>query len=492
MAAEISYRAVVDQLRRTFLSRKTFPLEYRRQQLLQLKRLLEENEDALADAVYKDIRRAKAEAVCFELVFTVNDIDTALENLEKWTKTTKVKRHFLQTLDAAYVTKDPLGVVAIIGPWNYPVQLMLCPLVGAIAAGNCAVLKPSEIAIHTAEIITRLVPKYLDQEAIRVITGGVKETTALLYERFDHIFYTGSPQIGKVIMAAASKHLTPVTLELGGKSPVIVDSTCDIVVAGRRVAWGKFMSCGQTCLAPDYVLCDESVKGRLIEEIKKATKEYYGADAQKSQDYSRVVNERHFDRLLPLLDGADIVFGGRHDRSDLFIEPTVIDNVKPTDKIMESEIFGPLLPILTVKNLREAIDFINAGEKPLALYIFSQSNSNIQEVLKNTSSGGVTINDVIFHIALDSLPFGGVGNSGMGRYHGKYTFDAFTHEKAVLHRGSLGETLLWMRYPPYDASKFKWARAMVKKHSWPSLKFLPYVSLFLFGLFLGLIMKKSM
>jgi len=268
-----------------------------------------------------------------------------------------------------------------------------------------------------------------------------------------------------------------------------VDSECDIVVAGRRIAWGKFMSCGQTCLAPDYVLCHESVKDKLINEMKKATREYYGEDAQKSKDYSRIVSERHFDRLFPLTQSGTVVFGGKHDRSDLYIEPTILDNVKPTDKVMESEIFGPILPVLTVKSVNEAVDFVNEREKPLAVYVFSGNNKHIQDVLKNTSSGGVTINDVIFHLALDTLPFGGVGNSGMGRYHGKYSFDTFTHEKSVLHRGSFGEMLLWMRYPPYDPSKFKWARIMVAKRTYPSFKYLPHATLFIGGLFVGLLMK---
>jgi acyl-CoA reductase-like NAD-dependent aldehyde dehydrogenase len=486
---EISYAAVMDQLRRTFRSKKTFPLEYRKKELLQLKKLLQENENELAEAIYKDIRRPKAEAVCFEVVFTLNDVDTALNNLDEWAKPEKVKRHLLQAIDDAYILKDPLGVVAIIGPWNYPVNLILCPLVGAIAAGNCVILKPSEIAAHTSTILAKLIPKYMDQEAIRVIEGGIPETTALLRERFDHIFYTGAPEIGKIIMAAASKNLTPVTLELGGKSPVIVDKDCDLVVAGRRIAWGKFTSCGQTCLAPDYVLCPESMKSRLIEEIKKATLEYYGTDVQKSDDYSRVISQRHFDRLRPLLDGAQIVFGGKSERSDLFIEPTIFDNVKPTDPIMQSEIFGPILPILTMNNLDDAIEFVNEREKPLALYIFSRNDANIRKVLKNTSSGGVTINDVIFHLALDTLPFGGVGNSGMGRYHGKYSFDTFTHEKSVLHRGSFGESLLWMRYPPYNAQKFKWSRHLVGKRTLPSCAYLPYLAVLAAGLIIGYFLK---
>jgi acyl-CoA reductase-like NAD-dependent aldehyde dehydrogenase len=392
-------------------------------------------------------------------------------------------------MDDAYIVKDPLGVVLIISPWNYPVNLLLLPLVGAIAAGNCVVLKPSEVSEHTQNLVAKLMPKYFEQDYIRVITGGIPETTALLKERFDHIFFTGNPIVGRIVMEAASKHLTPVTLELGGKCPAIIDRNCDIAVAGRRIAWGKFMSCGQTCLAPDHILCPKEVQQELVDSIRATVEEFYTANPKQGRDYSRMISEKQFKRVSPLIQSSGrVVYGGETDETDLFIAPTILLDVKPTDDIMKEEIFGPVLPVLTVESVDEAVDMVKEMEKPLAVYIFSRDQKNIDKVLRETSSGGSCVNDVILHIGLDTLPFGGVGNSGIGRYHGKFTFDTFTHEKSVLQRGLTGEKILWMRYPPYDDKKFYWTKQLSKKRALPEFLFIKYVPLFVIGIIFGYIL----
>ena len=347
----------------------------------------------------------------------------------------------------SFVVRDPLGVVLIIAPWNYPVGLLISPLVGAIAAGNAAVLKPSEVTAHTSRVLAELLPKYVDTDAIALVEGGVPETTALLEERFDHIMYTGNGSVAKIVMEAAARNLTPVTLELGGKSPCIVDSTADIEVAARRIAWGKFMNAGQTCIAPDYILVEESVEEELIGELKKSVQSFYEGNTQDNPDYTRIVNSRHHDRVSKLIEGQEIAFGGGTRAEDCYIEPTVLRNVSPDAPVMQSEIFGPVLPVLRIKDVGEAIEFVNRGEKPLALYLFSNDSATEDRVLSSTSSGGVTINGTIMHIANSKMPFGGVGPSGMGAYHGRYSFETFSHRKAVLRRGFKFD--LKMMYPPY-------------------------------------------
>lgn len=417
----------------------------------------------------------------------INEIETALSQLDNWMKPRTVARNLMNIMDDAYTVRDPVGVVLIISPWNYPINLLFTPFVGALAAGNTVILKPSEIAEHTATLVLKLVNKYFDEGVVRVICGGAGETSDLLKERFDHIFYTGSPAIGKVVMEAASKHLTPVTLELGGKCPAIVDSESDIAVVGRRIAWGKFMSCGQTCLAPNHVFCPAEIRAKLVEAIRAAVKEYYSDNPQaETTDYSRIISQRHFNRLVPFLSNSGCVAaGGKTDEGDLYMEPTILIDVTPSDPVMQDEIFGPILPIVTVNDIDEAIEIVNGGEKPLALYIFSKNNKTVERVLNKTSSGGATVNDCILHIALDTFPFGGVGQSGIGRYHGKYSFDTFSHEKAVLHRRLRGEKILWMRYPPYNDEKFWWTKQLAKKRKLPELLFIKYVPFLLIGLLLG-------
>ncbi len=357
------------------------------------------------------------------------------------------------------IHKDPLGVVLVIAPWNYPFQLAMAPIVGAIAAGNCALVKPSEVAPAVSAMLAKLLPEYLDPDAIAVVEGGVDETTELLRCRFDHIFYTGNGRVGRIVMRAAAEHLTPVTLELGGKSPTIVDRDVDLTVAARRIAWAKFTNAGQTCVAPDYVLVERPAYDAFVAEMVATVRAFYGDNAQLSEDFGRIINTRHHDRLVALLEGSTIAVGGQHDREDRFLAPTVLTDVALDSPVMTDEIFGPILPILPVDDIEAAIALINARPKPLALYLFSNDASVQRKILERTSSGSAVINHALMQMTVPGLPFGGVGNSGMGAYHGKHSFDCFTHNKAVLRKPTaLDPTFM---YPPYSPRTIKLLKALL-------------------------------
>ncbi len=397
-----------------------------------------------------------------EIGFVINEIEHTLDRIEKWTQPRKVSLPIHQRPGSGRVIPEPLGTVLIIAPWNYPLQLLLAPLVPAIAAGNTVILKPSEIAPATSALVDSLLLDYLDSRLVQVVTGGVDETTELLAEPFDHIFYTGNGTVGKIVMRAAAEHLTPVTLELGGKSPAIVTASADIAVSARRIAWGKCINAGQTCVAPDYVLVDESVADQFIEQLGVAITEFYGEHVSDSPDYGRIVSARHFDRVTGLLDagGFDrIAHGGIADRDTLFISPTVITGVDPNATVMTEEIFGPILPVLTYSDLGEAIDFVNGRGKPLALYVFAGKDHEANRVIAHTSSGGVTVNHTLLHLAVPDFPFGGVGPSGMGSYHGEYGFNVFSHLKPVLRRGTKPDPKV--AYPPYTDFKQKLIRKLL-------------------------------
>ena len=449
--------SIVAGLRATFDSGKTRSLAWRKAQLEALIRFAKENDQALIDALRADMGKPELEARIADVGQIPIEAKLALKNLKKWTRPEGAGS--IPLMGKSFVVRDPLGVVLIIAPWNYPVGLLLSPLVGAIAAGNAAVLKPSEVTAHTSGVLAELLPRYMDTDAIAIVEGGVPETSALLEERFDHIMYTGNGAVAKVVMEAAARNLTPVTLELGGKSPCIVDKTADLEVAARRIAWGKFMNAGQTCIAPDYILVEESIEEDLIQELKKSVEAFYPGNPQDNPDYTRIVNSRHHERISKLIEGQEVAFGGSTQVEDCYIEPTVLRNVSPDSPIMQSEIFGPVLPVLRIKNVDEAIDFVNRGEKPLALYLFSNDSSAEQRVLSSTSSGGVTINGTILHIANSKLPFGGVGPSGMGSYHGRYSFETFSHRKAVLRRGFKFD--LKMMYPPYTERRTKMTKKIL-------------------------------
>lgn len=452
---------IVAKTRKAYATGKTRSLDFRVQQLKAFKRMLIEKEEDIKKALKEDLNKNQFSSYTYELMALIGEINLALEKLSEWTAPKHVEKTIVTMTDEVYIQYEPLGVVLIIGAWNYPVVLLLQPMVGAIAAGNAAIVKPSEVSENTAKLLEKIIPQYLDKDLYPVVNGGVKETTELLTQRFDHIFYTGNTNVGKIVMSAASKFLTPVTLELGGKSPCYIDKDCDIDIASRRITWGKFANCGQTCIAPDYILCDKSIQGRLIEKIKETINEFYGDNAKQSPDYERIINKRHFKRLLGLMEGEKIVVGGDNDESSCYIAPTVLADVKPDSKIMEEEIFGPLLPILTIGSVNEAIEFINQREKPLALYVFSNDKKVIKKMIAETSSGGVTANDVLMHYTVKELPFGGVGYSGMGGYHGKHTFDTFSHKRSCLIKSLKMEGVNQIRYPPFSEKKLGWAKLIL-------------------------------
>jgi len=453
---------IVEQLRDGFRAGVLRDTEQRRDQLRALRALLTEQEDRLVDALVADLGKPRIEAFTTEISFTLNEIDHTLKHLDAWTKPSKVKVPLTFKPGRARLVPQPLGTVCIIAPWNYPVQLLFAPLIPALAAGNTAVIKPSEVTPAVSAVVDELVPRYFDASTVAVVTGAVEETTALLAERFDHIFYTGNGKVGRVVMRAAAEHLTPVTLELGGKSPAIVAADADIEVTARRIAWAKFLNAGQTCVAPDYVLVEDVVEDEFVDALTDAITAMYGSDPYRSPDYARIVNQRHHDRLVHLLDAGGYeatALGGTGDRVERYLAPTVLTGVKPDAAVMEDEIFGPILPVIGVGDVDEAIRFVNDRDKPLALYAFSASDAVLEHVVANTSAGGMTLNHAVVHLAVPDLPFGGVGASGMGAYHGKPGFDTFTHHKAVLDKPTRPDPALL--YPPYTTTKQRIIRKLL-------------------------------
>jgi aldehyde dehydrogenase (NAD+) len=451
--------SLVNKLHTTFAQGTTRPLAWRKQQLSQMKAMLENEQGAFLEALKLDLHKCEQEAWTSEIGFVVSDIDHSLSHLGRWTKPRKVATPMFVQPGKSYLQPEPLGTVLIIGAWNYPVQLVLAPLVAAIAAGNCAVIKPSELSAHTAALLAKLIPRYLDSNAIEVVLGAVAETSALLAQRFDHILYTGGETVGKIVMRAAAENLTPVTLELGGKCPCIVDRNTNLEVTAARIVWSKWMNAGQTCVAPDYVLVQEDFMPEFVASLKSKITEFYGTDIKQSQDYGRIVNERHFARLSSYLHGQNVVLGGQCDPATKFIEPTVVLAPDLQSPVMQEEIFGPILLIVPLPSIKDAPAFINARPKPLALYLYTHDGDLEQHIVTHTSAGNVGINDGMMFMANPNLPFGGVGNSGMGAYHGQTGFDTFSHLKTVLKRRFIFDVAL--RYPPFSRSKLQWLKRLM-------------------------------
>ncbi len=445
MLTQVPIKDIICKQRDFFATGVTKDVNWRLEQLKRLKQAIIDHQEAIINAVKADLGRPDLEA--YVEVAAISEVKYALKHLKSWVKPKTVPTGIDQLPASAKIYPEPLGVVLIIAPWNYPFSLTISPLTGAIAAGNCAILKPSEISANTSKVVANLIQKTFDPAYIAVVEGGVETSQQLLAERFDHIFFTGGTAIGKIVMQAAAKHLTPVTLELGGKSPCIVDADVNLNHAAKRIAWGKYLNAGQTCIAPDYLLVDRRIKSDFLTEIKKCVQEFYGDEPSQSPDYGRLISQRHFDRLVPLLQEGKIVIGGQTKPEEKYIAPTVIDGVSWDSAVMEEEIFGPILPVLEYSDLNDAIAQINARPKPLALYLFSKDKQKQEQVLQQTSSGGVCINDTIMHVGVSTLPFGGVGDSGIGSYHGRASFDTFSHYKSVLKKG------FWFdpnwRYPPY-------------------------------------------
>ncbi|XP_021257800.1 aldehyde dehydrogenase family 3 member B1-like isoform X2 [Numida meleagris] len=406
--SENPYAGLVSRLRAAWHSRRTRSLEYRMAQLEALGRFLEEKKQDILEATTLDMHKPPFEAEFSEVLLCKNELNEALNNLPRWMKDKHVDKNLATQLDSAFIRKDPYGVVLIIGPWNYPVNLLLVPLIGAIAAGNCVIIKPSELTKNSEKLVEEVLPKYLDKDCFAVVTAGVEETTRLLENKFDYIFFTGSPSVGRIIMMAAAKHLTPVTLELGGKNPCYVSDKCDVQNVARRVAWGRFFNAGQTCIAPDYVLCSLEMQEKLMPALREAITEFYGSEPRSSPDFARIVGDKQFERVRALLSSGRVAIGGQTDEKERYIAPTVLVDVKPSDPAMQEEIFGPILIIVTVANMDEAIDFINSRERPLVVYAFSSDNEEVNQVLERTSSGGFCGNDTLMHVTLTSLPFGGI------------------------------------------------------------------------------------
>jgi len=449
--------ALVARLHASFAGGLTRPLEYRQRQLEGIGRFLRDREGEIESALHRDMGRPSFEVYPAEIATIAAEIALARKKLRSWVKPERVSTSLVGQPGKSRIYHEPLGVVLIIGAWNYPIQLVMVPLVGAIAAGNCAIVKPSELAPATSALFASRLPDYLDGECVRVFEGGVPETTELLAEPFDHIFYTGSGTVGRIVMEAAAKHLTPVTLELGGKSPCLVDQHTDLDVAARRIVWGKFYNAGQTCVAPDYVLAHQAIEEPLLARMKKTLHDFFGDDPRTRPDFGRIASARHHRRLIKLLEGSgEVVAGGVADEQDRYIAPTILRDVPADAPIMADEIFGPILPVLRVKDIDQAIAFVNARPKPLALYLFSNDRAVQTNVLERTSSGGVTVNHTLLHLAVPSLPFGGVGASGIGAYHGKASFETFSHRKAVLVKPTWLDP--WFFYPPYTDAKKKWVR----------------------------------
>lgn len=435
MAIEETSKEVIVQLiknQRTFFStNQTKNVDYRLEQLRKLKEAIQKNQRKLEEALWQDLGKSPEEAYLTEVSLVLSEIDYHLKNLKKWSRAHRVPTPVHLWPSTSKIVYEPLGLSLIIAPWNYPFQLLINPLVGAISAGGCALLKPSPDAPATAVAMQQMIQETFDSAYIAVAQGGRDTNTRLLEQRFDVIFFTGSPKVGKVVMKAAAEYLTPVVLELGGKSPCIVDADANLDVAAKRIAWGKLINAGQTCIAPDYLFAHQSIKDELLDKIAQTAKEMYGDDIRKSRFYPRIVNDKAMERLEKLLQQGEIHSGGEIDRKEKFIAPTIIDQVKPDFPIMQEEIFGPILPVLTFDQLDEPLSYINNHEKPLAFYYFGK-NKKAKKVLQQTTSGGACINDTLMHVTNHHLPFGGVGNSGQGRYHGKESFLAFSNQRAVV------------------------------------------------------------
>lgn len=428
---------------------ETKDINFRIDNLKKLKRIIKLNENRILDALNKDLGKSNFESYATEVGIVYEEINMHIKNIKKWAKVEKRKSPIVYYPAKSYIYKEPYGVTLIIGPFNYPFQLVIAPLIGAISAGNTVIIKPSENTKNISLLLEEIINENFQEEYLKVVSPleGKEVVTLLLDLPFDYIFFTGSVKVGKIIMEKAAKYLTPITLELGGKSPCIVDNDSKLELAAKRIVWGKFLNAGQTCVAPDYLYVHKSIKEKLLRLIVSELHKQFGKDINSSLDYPRVVNSISLDRLKGYIKDGEIYYGGNIDTAKLYMEPTILTNVSVDSPVMTEEIFGPILPVLEFEDIGEVIDFVNNREKPLALYYFSEDNKKVEYILRNTTSGGVTINDTIIHVANSNLPFGGVGSSGLGKYHGKSSFDVFTHERAVMKRGTFIEFNI--RFAPY-------------------------------------------
>ncbi len=453
-------QSALERQREFFSTHQTREVSFRIATLKTLKKAILVYEKRICEALWKDLHKSEFEAYATEIGLVLEEIGTHLRKLHSWAKPQRVgTNQLIHFWSRSKIYKEPYGVVLIMSPWNYPFQLLVNPLVGAISAGNCAILKPSEYAPFTADVMGQMIGEFFPENYITLFPGGLEENRALLAQQWDYIFFTGSPMVGKVVMEAAAKNLTPVSLELGGKSPCIVDKDADLKVAAARIAWGKFINAGQTCIAPDYLFVHRSVKTEMLEHLKACITRYFGANPEQSPDFARIATIAKTERLALFLKSAEVYTGGGIDIPQKYIAPTILVNVNPADDIMQEEIFGPILPVLEFDDITEVIRFVNSRPKPLAFYYFSKDPAKQRQVVHQTSSGGGCINEVVMHIGNARMPFGGVGHSGIGNYHGKYSFDTFSHTRSILKKSNLIDIPL--RYPPYG-NKLKIIKMVMK------------------------------
>lgn len=453
----MNFQEILNEQKEFFNSQKTKNVKFRKRALQQLKEAILKNEDLMYEAIYKDFGKSKFDTFTTEISFVLKEIEFYLKNLTSLSSPKKVRTNLANQLGSSKIYSEPLGNTLVIGAWNYPYQLSLSPLIAAVAAGNTCILKPSEVAENSMKAMAKIINENFPREYLFAVEGGVEEITGILELKFDKIFFTGSTKVGKIVYEAAAKNLTPVTLELGGKSPAIVTASANLEVAAKRIVWGKFLNAGQTCVAPDYILVDERVKESLVTSLKKYIQKFsYKAD---SEQYTQIINDKNFERLIKMIDPESVFYGGNFDAKKRFIEPTILQNVTWEDSVMQEEIFGPILPVLTYKNFNEALLQISKHEKPLAAYLFTNNSEEKDLFTSRISFGGGCINDVVMHLSNDHLPFGGVGNSGIGNYHGKFGFDTFSHQKAILERATWGEPDL--KYPPYSEKKLSWIKRIL-------------------------------
>ncbi|WP_419895091.1 aldehyde dehydrogenase [Macrococcus psychrotolerans] len=451
----------IQNVRDFFQTQSTKDIKFRKKYLKALKKSIKKHESDILDALKSDLGKNKVEAYATEVGFVMKELSYLIKELKNWAKTKSVTTPMMQFPAKSFIKYEPYGTVLIIGPFNYPFQLVMSPLIGALAAGNCAVVKPSEMTPQTSMVVQEILEEVFPEDYVKVVQGEKEVTSQLLDERFDYIFFTGSTKVGQIVYEKASKHLTPVTLELGGKSPVIIDDTANLKVAAERIAFGKFMNAGQTCVAPDYVIIDNTVKMKFVKALQTTIQEFYGAQIEQSEDFGRIVNDNHFNRLVNILEDSrqQVIYGGESNADELFVAPTIILDPELSNSVMQQEIFGPILPIIGYDTFNEVYDIVEQYEKPLALYLFTEDSDQITAVFNRLSFGGGCVNDTILHLANPNLPFGGVGHSGIGSYHGKYSFELFSHEKSYITKSTKLESGLL--FPPYKG-KFKYVKQLFK------------------------------
>ncbi len=450
---------IVNAQKAYFNTNTTKDVAYRIAQLKKLKALIQANEQEIFDAIYADFGKSEFETYLTELALLHHEIDLCIKKTKRWSKRKRVWSGIANFPSKSYIIPEPLGVCLVIGAWNYPYQLSLLPALTALAAGNTVIMKPSELPSRTSAVMAQMINEHFAADYFHVIEGGVEETTELLNQPFDKIFFTGSIPVGKIVYEAAAKNLTPVTLELGGKSPTFVLQDADLKMTAKRIAWAKFINAGQTCVAPDYILVEKSIEDKFIEALKVELENYPQTSDQFDDNYVKIINTKNFDRLSELIDKEKVCYGGNQNREERFISPTIMKNVSFDDPIMEDEIFGPILPILSFSDLNQAIHEVKARPKPLSCYVYSKNKSSINKLLHEVSFGGGCVNDSIMHLAVSKLPFGGVGHSGIGSYHGKVGFDTFSHQKSILHKGFWFEPPI--KYAPYSPRKLKIIRWLI-------------------------------